>query len=328
MKQKYRNLFLIFGIVVLGIMVAQLPFKQVWEGVQHAGYWFVAVVFLWLFLYLFNTAAWWLIIRSQEGEWPIRKLTFAHLYRLTVSGFALNYATPGGLMGGEPYRIMALSPILGTKRATASVVLYSMTHIFSHFWFWLLSVFLYVATRPVDLPMGILLLGIMAFCLLGLWFFMHGYKRGLAVSTMTLLRHVPLLGSKISRFLENHRKQLDDIDRQIAALHRQQRRTFWEAVGLELLCRVASALEIYFILLVLLPSVNYLDCIMVLAFTSWLANLLFFMPLQLGGREGGFMLSVTELSMSAGAAALVALLVRLRELIWVAIGLLLIKIDK
>ena len=77
-----------------------------------------------------------------------------------------------------------------------------------------------------------------------------------------------------------------------------------------------------------MPSVNYVDCILILAFTSLLANLLFFMPLQLGGRESGFLISVTGLAMSVNAGILVALLVRLRELIWVAVGLLLMKVGR
>jgi len=48
----------------------------------------------------------------------------------------------------------------------------------------------------------------------------------------------------------------------------------------------------------------------------------------LGGREGGFLMSTEGLSMTARAGIFVALLVRVRELIWTAIGLLLIKFDK
>ena len=49
MKKKYQNAFLIFGLIVLAIMVSQLNFKEVGEGISRAGYWFLAVVLLWLF---------------------------------------------------------------------------------------------------------------------------------------------------------------------------------------------------------------------------------------------------------------------------------------
>jgi uncharacterized membrane protein YbhN (UPF0104 family) len=253
---------------------------------------------------------------------------FWWLYKITISTFALNYATPGGLMGGEPYRIMSLSPKLGTQRASSSVILYVMTHIYSHFWFWLLSVPLYIITQKMT-PLTYILLPIIAgVASLAIWFFLRGYKRGIAMTGMTILSHFPMVKKWAAPFIERNREKLAEVDEQIAALHNQNPRTFKLAVVLELLCRVASTFEIYFILLVIMPGVTIPQCILIYAFTTLFANMLFFMPLQLGGREGGFLMSTEGLSMTANAGIFVALLVRLRELIWTAIGLLLIKLDK
>ena len=328
MSKKYQNGFFIFGIVVLVIMVTQLDFAEVWSGLQRAGYWFFAVLALWAALYVINTLSWYFIIRQGGQGADKAPFSFWWLYKVTVSGFALNYATPGGLMGGEPYRIMELAPKIGTERASSSVILYVMTHIFSHFWFWLVSVVIFLLTSPVNTTTGIILAFTTVFCVLGLWFFMMGYKKGLAVRLVRWLGHLPWLGRWARRMAEEQGDKLRTVDSQIAALHSQNPKTLVTAVALELLCRLLSSFEVMFVLLVITPDVSYWSCVVILAFTSLLANLLFFIPLQLGGREGGFMLSTAGLAMTASSGIFVALIVRIRELIWTAIGLLLIKMER
>ena len=330
MKKKYQNIFFIIGLIVLALMVTQLNFDEVYEGVQRAGYWFLAVVALWAVLYIFNTAAWWLIINSQSAPASDKQpshVSFLWLYKITISGFALNYATPGGLMGGEPYKMMSLSPKIGTERATSSVILHTMTHIFSHFWFWLISCLLFVMTEPLNILTSSILVLVTLFCLTAIWFFIKGYKKGIARTVMTILSHIPFIKKWAQRMIERYSDNLTTIDHQIASLHNQNRRTFVLAVLLELSCRIVSALEIMFVLLVIMPEVNFVQCILILAFTSLIANMLFFIPLQLGGREGGFLMSVNGLGMTASTGIFVALIVRLRELIWTGIGLLMIKIE-
>ena len=211
MSKKAQNFFLLFGLSVLGVMVYQLDYQEAWQGMCHAGYWFVAVVVLWAFLYIFNASSWYIIIRS-DGSPETRTLSFSYIYRLTVSGFALNYATPGGLMGGEPYRIMSISPFIGKAKASSSVILYAMTHMFSHFWFWAISIILFLITQTLTTNLAILLTLCTGFCILGLWFFMAGYRKGLANRMLSVASHIPVLKKWARPFVESHKEQLDTID--------------------------------------------------------------------------------------------------------------------
>ncbi|MCI7071240.1 MAG: flippase-like domain-containing protein [Bacteroides pyogenes] len=324
MKNKYRNLFLLFGGVAVLIMILtfDMDYRELWANLRRAGIYLPLIFLLWLFVYLINTLSWHVIIGS--GGKP--KVPFLRLFKYTVTGFALNYVTPVGLMGGEPYRMMELKPYIGMERATSSVILYVMTHIFSHFCFWISSVLLYVCLYPVAPAMGIVLGGITVFCLLLGLLLLKGYRHGMAVALTRLGGRIPFLKKKAVRFAGSHRVQLENIDRQIALLHKQNKRSFYGALLLEYVARVLSCLEVWLILNVLTTNVSFLNCILIAAFSSLLANLLFFLPMQLGGREGGFALAVSGLSLSGAYGVYAALITRVRELFWIVVGLALMKV--
>ena len=54
MKPLYRNLFLAVGVVAIVIMLctSDISYAEMWDNVRRAGYWFPAVIVLWVFLYL------------------------------------------------------------------------------------------------------------------------------------------------------------------------------------------------------------------------------------------------------------------------------------
>ena len=286
-----------------------MEYDELLANLRRAGMWLPAVVGLWIIIYLFNTLSWYIIIRDGKKGTPI---PFWKVYKLTVSGFALNYATPVGLMGGEPYRIMELTPYVGASKATSSVILYVMMHIFSHFCFWFFSIFLYLALRPVDIAMGTILAVVGAVSLLAIYFFMKGYKNGMAVRTLKLLQHIPFVKEWAKRFSENKREALERVDSQIAELHKQRRSTFYASLSLEFMARTTD--------------VSFPACILIMAFTSLFANLFFFSPMQLGAREGGFALAVGGLAIPGAFGVYTGLITRVRELIWIVIGVLLMKV--
>ena len=325
MKNKYRNIFLIFGIVAIIIMLCtfDMEYDELWDNLKKAGMWLPAVIGLWVFIYLLNALSWYIIIRDGKKGSPI---SFWKVYKLTISGFALNYATPVGLMGGEPYRIMELTPYVGASKATSSVILYVMMHIFSHFCFWLFSILLYLACYPVDTFMTIVFAIVGFFCSLAIYFFMKGYKNGMAVRTLRLLGHIPFVKKWAKRFSEEKKETLQRVDNQIAELHKQRKTTFYLSLGLEFLARIVGCLEVYFILNVMTDNVSFIACILIMAFTSLFANIFFFSPMQLGAREGGFALSASGLSIPSAFGVYTSLITRVRELVWIIIGVLLMKV--
>ena len=274
MKEKFRNIFWFFGIFAIVVMLCtfDMDYQELWQNLRKAGVWFPAVILLWVFIYYLNAWSWYVIIRVGKHA----KVPFWKVYKLTVSGFALNYATPVGLMGGEPYRIMELTPYVGASKATSSVILYVMMHIFSHFWFWLVSAVLFVIFEPMNWGLGIMLAVVAFVCLLAIYFFMKGYRNGMAVRTFKLLCHVPYVKRWASRFLTEKKESLERVDAQIAELHKQRKSTFYVALGLEFMARIVGCAEVFFILNILTDHVSFLACILIMAFTSLYANLFFF----------------------------------------------------
>ena len=326
MKSKYRNLFLLFGIVAIAVMLLtfDVSYAELTDSLRKAGLCFPVVIFLWVLIYLLNAGAWYIIIHDGfRGD----KIPYWRVYKYTVTGFALNATTPVGLMGGEPYRIMELAPYVGVEKATSSVILYVMMHIFSHFCFWLFSILLYLVLyfHHLQWSLSLFLAFSGIFCLMGVYFFMKGYRQGLAMRCIRLLQRVFFLKRWAINFAEKKQETLQRIDDQIAELHSKHRVTFYTSLGAEFFARVLSCAEIYFILSIFTDTISYWDCILILAFTSLFANALFFLPMQLGGREGGFAFAVGGLSMPYAYGVYMGLIMRLRELVWIILGIGLMK---
>lgn len=328
---KWRNWFFAFGIVAIAVML--FTFRGDWQQVRdvlgRAGIVFPIIVLLWIPIYIMNAGAWQLIIR--DGVSP--KVPFLRVLKLSITGFALNYTTPFGLMGGEPYRILELSRYVGVTKATSSVTLYVMMHIFSHFCFWLSAVVLYLVLHfigleryPLDAGMIVLLAVLTAVFLFVGWLFLLGYRRGVAMKLMGLLCHVPLVRRWASDFIEKHKEKLIETDAQIAALHSQRKGAFWGSLGLEYAARIVGCVEYWLLIGLLMPDVTFWDSVLIMAFSSLFSNLLFFLPMQLGSREGGLAIAASGISIPGSYGFYTSLMTRVREFIWIVIGIGLMKI--
>ena len=226
------------------------------------------------------------------------------------------------------------------QHATSSVILYAMFHVFAHFWFWFTSVFLYLALAlvgdlPFDTTVGIVLGIIVVFCLIAFYLFYRGYKYGLVVRLIRWIGHLPGLGGWSNRFLQAHTESLHKVDAQIAALHQQNRKNFYAALGLEYLSRIVQSAEVLFMLLLFGIdggggfdgiTLTFLHSILIVSLTTLLSNLIGFLPMQLGVQEGGFAISTAAMGLTVEQGFFVSIICRVREIIWIIIGIALMKV--
>ncbi len=326
MKPLYRNLFLLFGLASIVVMLCtfEVDYAQLLDNLGRAGLYFPAVIGVWVIVYAFNAWAFQIIVNSGQHT---KHLSFSHAYKLTVSGFAFSYTTPFGF-GGGPYRVMELGAHIGLARATSSVVLYSMMHILSHICLWSTAAVLFaIAYTEKMTPFLWGLFGLFSLAvLLVLVLFRLCYKKGLVVKLFQPLLHLPFVKHKARRIYEQNLPAMQQIDDGVAYLHSQPR-AFFLSLLWEYVARVVNALEYYFILLSLGVSLTFLDAVLVLAFSSLIGNLLFFFPMQLGAREGGLLMIVRILGLStSGIGIFTSLYTRVRELVWICIGVGLVKV--
>ena len=156
-----------------------------------------------------------------------------------------------------------------------------------------------------------------------IYFFYRGYKNGLIVRLYRLLFYIPYVRRYARRFYDKQVENMQQIDRRIACLH-QMPRAFYGSLLMEYVGRLINSLEFYFILLAFGAPVT----LFVLAFSSLVGNLLFFFPMQMGAREGGLALVIQILGYPGGAGVGIfsAFLTRIRELVWIFIGVSLVKV--
>lgn len=326
MKPLYRNIFMLFGIAAIIVMLSTFEdgYEQIKDNILRAGLYLPAVIGIWIFVYACNALAFQIIVNSGKHD---KHLDFRHAYKLTVSGFAFSYTTPFGF-GGGPYRVMELAGHIGTPRAMSSVVLYSMMHILSHFCLWTTSVFIFILFyNEMMTPALWSIFGIYLAIFTGALFaFNYGYKNGLIVKLYSILLKIPYAKKPARKFYDKHLEAMQQVDRNISYL-REQRKAFWSSLFYEYLGRIINSLEYFFILTAFGLEISFADAVLVLAFSSLMGNLLFFFPMQLGAREGGLALIIKLLGIgTSGVGVFTSFYTRIRELVWILIGVGLVKV--
>jgi lysylphosphatidylglycerol synthase-like protein len=304
----------ILGAVVLTLLIRHSGAAMLWHTLRESAWVIGPVIAVWGLVYACNARAWQLLIPTRPKEF-----TFWRAYLLTLGSFAMNYSIPALSVGGEPLKIAGATTWIGRQRAVGSVVGFRLLHATAH------VIVLLIAMVPaaILLPHTPLVFAalLVTSCVIAVAavFLLSQHRAGIFERGVALLGRFRFL-RKLSTRLERNRPLLQELDCELTAVHNTPGGFKW-ALGMELTGRMLSTLEYALIFWGLGLGFDVVRGFVVANLATLFTNLLFFMPFEMGSKEGGAFIVFAWLGMDPKLGTSAALLSRVRELAWMALGL-------
>ena len=322
MKKHYKAFFFILGIAgIVWLALEANPDKVKWNELftPMLPVLLLGLLLLWAVIYAVHAAAFRLVM-GEAGK-NVSRLS---LYRLCMTGFALNNVTPAGLVGGEPYRILELKNYMSTDKATYSTISFSLMYVIGHVLLWLTGTVLYfVIGGPGEGVVTVILIISAAVMLAFCAYFFTFRHRALITPVFRFFSKLPLVGKKASSIAKNRAALFEEVDRCYAEFYEDKKNVF-KVILLEYGARILESLEYFLIFLYLGKNVHIGGGILILSLASLIGNLLFMIPMQAGTREGGMAIAAAKLWIDPGTTLMGGLIYRIRDLICTTAGILLI----
>jgi uncharacterized protein (TIRG00374 family) len=310
--------FFLFGLGAFVYLVSRFGLDQIGTNIARAGWSLLYIVGVWFVIYLLNTSAWRLVL-GDAGK----KISFIQLFLVTVSGFVINYVTPVIALGGEPYKVRVLSGIFGKEQSLSAVVLYRMVHLLGHMLLLLIGIVLALVFLQLPLALAAVL-GLAALVISGVIVLtLLGHRRGIFERLHGWLVRRPMF-KRLTPRLDAYGDDVKQMDELLTHVYRREQGKFYTAIALESVSRVCMGIEVYLILHGIGIPVSIVTALFLYVVYSLIINLLFFVPLNLGAREGGLALGLDSLALPALLGVYLGVVMRIREFIWILLGLLFI----
>lgn len=311
-----RLVLLLLGLLTLIGLVWHIGPDRIAEAASRLGPAAIAAILLpSLIMYLLEAYGWRLTLGVQAA-----RLSFFRLLTVRTAGEVVNMTTPAAYVGGEPLKAYLLRPYgVSLVDGLASVVLAKTVMTLTQILFIVLGIGLAVliiggaGSRQMGLAAAVSV-GLLAF---GTGAFVLIQSRGLFTTLLSLLRAVRL---RIG-YLEQRGQKLRDLDATISTFYTRQRGRFALSAGVFFLGWMAEALEVYAILYYLGGPVDAVTSIAVGGLSVLIKGGTFFIPGSLGAQEAGNLALLLAFGYPDITGITFALLRRLREIVWIVIGL-------
>lgn len=308
---------LIFGIYILFSMIHSVGLTVLADKLSSLKWQLLPVLCVYPFIFAFDTLGW----KFSFPKSLPKHIPFHDLYMIRIIGETLNCVIPwAASLGGEPIKADLLKRRHGVPLADgyASILIVHTT-------FWVsLNIFVIgaIVVTLKTLPLTPVL-----------WRSVLAFLVGLGIAAVLLIiglhfgvfKYIHSVGDFFKWWGEKSQERklkFLELDDQIKRFYTRSPRRFVASVFFNFLGWFAGAFEVFFIAQVLGIEIGFYEAWLLEALIQVLRIVTFFIPSSIGAQEGGIVLIFLQFGFDKTLGLTFALIRRIREIIWIALGLL------
>ncbi len=310
-----KLIFLLVGVVLLGVVLLRTDLAELWLQVSAVGLAGMCVVLLVYALYFGADAVSWQIALPAV---PLTPRWIGRMFVVRMIGEAYNNITPTASLGGEPIKAWLLKANWGVplRDAGASLVIAKTTSMFSLVVFVAIGVVMLLQHAEFSAAHKAVALGGLAFIVLSAVVFF--LMQRLRLSTRVARR---IGDTRFGRRLAGGIAAAEDIDSQFERFYSRHGARLAGSFLFAMANWVLGVVEVWFILDFIGFPLSFAEVWMVECMVQLVRTVTFFIPAGLGTQEGAFLIGVGALTGVASAGVATALVRRGRDLVWIGASL-------
>jgi uncharacterized protein (TIRG00374 family) len=307
-----RSLATVAGLAIIVVLVVRVGSDEALTAAARALGWRALLVCLpFAAIMAVDTLGW-------RYAFAADRVPFLRLVAARIAGEAVNVMTAVAPVGGDAIKVWLLRPHVPYRESVASVIVAKTTITLAQALFLLAGVAAALALA-VDARLVRAMLWLLLVELVGAGGFLAVQVAGLV--------------SRGARLLERFKKlqalaPAENLDRALHDFYRRQWRRFALSVGFHLLGWLMGALETWLFLRVLQIPASFATALVIETLGSAVRFATFFVPGSLGALEGANTAAFAALGLGAQAGLAFSLLRRLRQVVWIALGALVVLLAR
>ena len=300
----FRSLSIVLGLAILAVLVGLVGRDEALAATARALGWRSFLVCLpFALIMAVDTLGW-------RFAFAYDRVPFLRLVGARMAGEALNVMTAVMPVGGDAIKVWFLRPYVPYRESVASVIVAKTTITLSQALFLLIGV-TFALALAVDSRLVTAMLWLLLVELIGAGGFLLVQVAGLMSRGARVLARFGKLQALAAA---------ENLDQTLQSFYRRQWRRFALSGGFHLLGWLMGVLETWLFLRVLQIPASLATAMVIEALGSAVRFATFFMPGSLGALEGANTAAFAALGFGAQAGLAFSVLRRLRQVVWIGLG--------